>query len=820
MNFQNTALLVALAAIGIPIALHLIARKEPKQVVFPSVRLLTQRFETNRSKVRIRRWWLLALRIAAVAVVALALARPVVAGSLSIVWSTIGILSVVGVGLLAMASVAASKPGHKSLMWSLMGVAIAVLLGAIGWGGWTLAQGTKPDLDNAAPVALAIVIDNAPLAGWRTNDDAQLSRLQSAAKELMLSASPNSRIALIDRSSTPAAFSLDLSSALARVDALESLEVVRPIESRIEAAARLLQTSEISSRQLVILSGLAESSFSSDASGGVLAKLVNETGIRVTLWDVGGFDGMNRQVSIPTLSDGAPAPETTITVAAVVSMEQSTAIERKPSPSVRVTAECLLYPNSASLPVVRDGQILRPEPKPVDRVNVELNPGRDVELLMTLPPLPAGIHHGAIRLVGEDALAIDDVGYFTVKVLPPSRLLLVGDQTDELNEIAWAVTASANSESASQYEIEQIAFEDLAASPLTDFDGVIMLDPPENAFNDAEMERYLAIGGSVLAAVGSNLGNERVSIDRWPQFDRRWRVSPPGTFLEISASSHPALFGLSNTPGGVPFQDFRIYQYWQTDPGTRWQTLMRYAGTDHPALLERSFNEADNGPGSDGSARGRVMILTTPIPALVPPSQAWNDLFSADESWPAFALVRDVIRYLAGRSTDSLTVAAGVPVSVPIQEQPVADSQSRRLQWFPAVGSSPIPIDVPQSDAGEGLASKRILVGQPMHAGVHWIRGDALGLGFTVNVPRPILDTTRVDPAELANRFGDDAFRQIDSLDEMEWTASDGSEAVSLWSPIMLLALFVFMLEQVLGNRFYGRSSGAGTGTPKRRAAA
>ena len=68
MTFVNTALLFALAAVGIPIALHLIARKEPKQVMFPSVRLLTQRFETNRSKVRVRRWWLLALRIAAFAV--------------------------------------------------------------------------------------------------------------------------------------------------------------------------------------------------------------------------------------------------------------------------------------------------------------------------------------------------------------------------------------------------------------------------------------------------------------------------------------------------------------------------------------------------------------------------------------------------------------------------------------------------------------------------------------------------------------------------------------------------------------------------------
>ena len=67
VTFLNATLIFGVAATAVPILLHLIARREPRKVVFPSIRLLTKRFESNRSRMRVRRWWLLALRIAAVA---------------------------------------------------------------------------------------------------------------------------------------------------------------------------------------------------------------------------------------------------------------------------------------------------------------------------------------------------------------------------------------------------------------------------------------------------------------------------------------------------------------------------------------------------------------------------------------------------------------------------------------------------------------------------------------------------------------------------------------------------------------------------------
>ena len=251
MTFLNATLLIALAGVAIPIALHFIARKEPRQVTFPSVRLLTQRFQTNRSKVRICRWWLLALRIATLATVALAMARPVIASALSLTWTTMAIIAGVGVAVLVLASLAARKPDQRRLMWALFSAALVALVAAIGWGGYTLASGRVPDIDRSTPVALAIVVDNLALADWNDGQTSQLDRIRDAAKQLVMAANPNSRLAVIDRSATPAAFSLDLASAVSKADSLSTQELVQPLESRMEAAARLLTTSEIDSRQLV-----------------------------------------------------------------------------------------------------------------------------------------------------------------------------------------------------------------------------------------------------------------------------------------------------------------------------------------------------------------------------------------------------------------------------------------------------------------------------------------------------------------------------------------------------------------------------------------
>ena len=253
MTFLNATLLFAVAAIGIPVLLHLISRREPKKVVFPSIRFLTKKFESQSSKLRVRRWWLLALRMAALAALAIALARPAIHRSLSITWLTIGLIAAVGIALLVMATVALFKGKGKGLSWAL-GVAAAVtLLSALLWGGYTWAFGKKPSIDNSAPAAIAIILDNSPSSHWKTAEDDRSERIKSVARSVIAQLPPTSRIAIVDRSATPVTFALDVASAVSKVDQLRPLEVTQPISSRIDAAARLVRSSELENRQLLLV---------------------------------------------------------------------------------------------------------------------------------------------------------------------------------------------------------------------------------------------------------------------------------------------------------------------------------------------------------------------------------------------------------------------------------------------------------------------------------------------------------------------------------------------------------------------------------------
>lgn len=855
MTFLNTALLFAIAGISIPIALHLLARKQPRQVAFPSIALLTQQFQTNRSRMRIRRWWLLAMRLFLLAALALALAQPVISGSTVNQWSTIGILLIVGVITLGLASVAFLQGRSQALRWSLLAVSLLLLAGSIGWGFLTAFGNSEVLIDSSKPVAIAIVVDNGPLLDWQSELESQAELFRRAARELLLSIHPDSRIAVLDRSSTPAAFALDRSAALSKIDGLGSLQVTSPLMTRIEAATRLLSTSEIKSRQVVVLSSLPQSSFPEPVGAAGLAEKLASENIRLTLWDQGILAGTDRSLSLATLSDSTPGPETPIGVSALLSLQQlgkgTSAQAANPTGNaaqdeVSVTAECLLYPASTSLPVVRDQKVVRPEPKPVDRISVQVQPGRKIDLRMTLPPLPIGVHHGAIRLVGEDALGVNDTAYFSVSVLPPSKLLIAGKRPEDRDEIGLAVSVpAALDDPAAQYRIDRVDFQTLGNLALSDYDGVFLLDPPQTTLESLPWRSYSQRGGGVLIATGRALGQDPFSSNDLGTFERRWRVPQPGTFLEITSPTHPALRGLSNLPGGLPLQDFRVQQYWQLTSTEQAQVLMRYAGTQHPALIEiRSSGQSDPQEAASSETEqtasptwlGRTLVLTTPIPDFVSSGPQWNELFSGELPWPALLIVRQLTRYLTGRAVQPYSFTVGAPVTITLPsdttDQSVAaqnqsaDAESpgpespgpvrRRLQWFPPLVNSPLPVEIP--DAGENVSERsdqasptkrlrqRLLIGRPKHAGVHWLRGAQAGLGFTVNVNRDQLNPLRTDLSTLDGLFGAESYQLITELDQMKWTTSDQDAAVSLWSPMMLAVLFAFLLEQLLANRFYRKA--------------
>jgi hypothetical protein len=76
IGFLHPWVLVGLAAAGIPILLHLLARREPPTVLFPAVRYLVTTTREHQRRLKLQNWLLLLLRTLLIVLVVLAAAAP------------------------------------------------------------------------------------------------------------------------------------------------------------------------------------------------------------------------------------------------------------------------------------------------------------------------------------------------------------------------------------------------------------------------------------------------------------------------------------------------------------------------------------------------------------------------------------------------------------------------------------------------------------------------------------------------------------------------------------------------------------------------
>src|SRR5439155_4616109 len=76
LSLIHAGLAAGAALAALPVILHLFMRQKPKHVIFPALRLIRERQKRSRKKLRVKNWLLLLARMALLALMALALARP------------------------------------------------------------------------------------------------------------------------------------------------------------------------------------------------------------------------------------------------------------------------------------------------------------------------------------------------------------------------------------------------------------------------------------------------------------------------------------------------------------------------------------------------------------------------------------------------------------------------------------------------------------------------------------------------------------------------------------------------------------------------
>ncbi len=834
MTFLNASLLAGLLAAAIPIAVHLMSRRQPRRVVFPATRFLKNQLESSRTRLRVQRWWLLALRILAVVAFAAALARPQIETAMSTRWFSIGLLAVLGAVLLAMAAVAVVRGLAPGLRYGLTAAGILALLAALIASGVSAASSTPVTVTDQSPVALAIVIDNSIRSGRLQPGDnpaiESAARVIDVAREhatWMLSRYPSdSRFAIIDRSPRPAAFTLDVASANRQIEKTEPLALTRPLTERIDAAVRLVRSSDLPRRMVMVITDLTQQSFVEQQwqDAQIAELLAQDPPIRLQILDIGVPAAGNRQLGQLTLSDPSPPRLTPSAISTVISVDGPQAPE-----SASVTVEMQLYDTAtdaaAGLPVIRDSQTVLPPLRSVDRMTVNLS-STATRVVLSVPPLELGTHHGHVQILGEDDLPIDDRRYFTLQVRPAVSVLIVAADRDSADVIASALTAPlAPTDPLAEYRIEVSEWLPNDRSAYNSYEVILLVDPDAlSPAATADLQAYLENGGNLISLLGPALHGGQPATAAPPAYPtglvRRWRVPDPGSFLEIAQPTHPAVAPFTDIAGGVPWNAFRISQYWQLTSGSSDTVIMRYAGTDHPALVQRRVSrESGDAALNRRTSGGAHLILTTPLPALVGAARAWNELFSGSDAWPAFLLLRGMVQSLVeqGRGTHNLMINDLPSIPIVGSSEPATDAHapadgsedravaagggSETLQDVPVQMFPPRGPAVPLRASGE-----LVTIGNVDWPGTYWLRSPGGQTGFSINLLPGQTDLTRIEPQQLDDWLGAENYDLVRDRDELREAEGRGEPTRPLYSWILMIMAAALVLEQILANRFYASS--------------
>ncbi len=219
-------MLAGAVLVAAPIVLHLIMRQQPKHLIFPALRFIQRRQETNKRRLKLRHLLLLALRCAAIVFLALALARP----------------SLQSAGFLG---------------------------------------------DREAPVAAALVFDTSPRMQYRNQNQTRLEAAQESADRVMAQLPKDSDVAVLDSRNLSAAFAVDTAIARQRLERLKITAAAQPLPELCEEALRLVTGSSKARKEIYVFTDLGRSAWPADAAARLREKLAAKPEVALYVIDVG-----------------------------------------------------------------------------------------------------------------------------------------------------------------------------------------------------------------------------------------------------------------------------------------------------------------------------------------------------------------------------------------------------------------------------------------------------------------------------------------------------------------------------------------------------
>ncbi|MDB5348453.1 MAG: hypothetical protein JWP89_6830 [Schlesneria sp.] len=456
-SFLQTAFLYGLAAIAVPVLIHLFFRLRTKRVELGTIRFLRIALEENARRRKVMRWLLLTLRILLVALLVGLFARPYFT--------------------------AAATGGDKEL--------------------------------------LVVLIDQSATMQLKGENGRLIDQAVADARKLIEAAGTQTRIevAFFDHEVHPVTDSKIDGSAtssvvLSKVQAPSLLFGATSFGSAIAWARDVCVKAPVGAKQLHLFTDLQQSGLDwaeieplpaevSPHLHDVGRPIVNNAAVTEVrtprLWV---RPGESPTIRASVLNAGTFALNEVAIVLEIGRVE----VADDRSVSERSRTESKVLPNTDFAKLAE---------RITKRERVKLEPGSTITLDFDLPALSEGLWQGRVTAEYDDDLPFDNQRYFAISATPAYRVLVVSGEADGASvtsetyflDAALRLAELGDSYSASPFAPTLMSYVDGASLPkLSDFDATVLVNVPNiTPLDAASLASFVQGGGGLLVFTGDNV---------------------------------------------------------------------------------------------------------------------------------------------------------------------------------------------------------------------------------------------------------------------------------------------------------------------------
>jgi hypothetical protein len=787
MAFVNLSLVLGTMLLGIPILLHLVMRQKPKQLVFPAVRFIQKRHESNRRTLRLRHWLLLLLRCLVIAAAALALARPSVSSHLFGNWIIIAALTLLVLLVVMLLLAGALTRQGRMLLVGLGAVGAAALAGLLAMLISTLRQSDASLLgDREAPVAAVMVIDSSPRMQYRRENQTRLEQAQTLADSVVRQLPADSQVAVLDSRAITPVFSLDLSAARKTIARVQTTGAPRALDQLLVSALELLGPHSLKRKEVYVYTDLTAAAWETGDTTRLAAQLEQASDVAIYVIDVGVERPQNFALGDVQLSTETLPENNRLMVHTTVSATGNAT----PGDGKKTAVELWVEDLDPTLPIVREqDQVVLPTSRVQSRQEIDLAGNDSVPVEFDISGLTKGTRHAELRLVGQDALPVDDRRFLTVAVRDPWLVLVVAPPEVDTASLVEAIAPfQLQAEERASYDCVTKEPTELTSDSLREYAAVVLLDPAP--LNDDVWQRlghYVNDGGQLALFLGPQAGdgNSFNAADAQTllpgKLGRQYRVSGRDVYLAPHNYDHPIFRPFRAVSTSVPWADFPVFRYWSLfDLASNTEVVLRY-GNQAPAILERRVGQ------------GTVLTMTTPITELDRPAgrQAWNELAGPND-WPRFMLVNEIMQYLTQHDAGKYNYETGQDV---VLANHADKDPSRYLLFTPGGETQPVQ-----------ARNDTLTISTTEAPGIYRLKGEREGpvaRGFSVNLPASASRLERTTTQQLDAVLGADRYQLARDQEQLVRVQGRQREGREFFPFLVTLTAALLVLEQLLANRFY-----------------